>query len=342
MAGAEPTSGKPGKPNGKSDKPGGSGASGASGGSKKKARAAPIAKAARGVQATDAVTDGGGEEPIRDKDRLEYYDLDEEARQANKELYYAGAQPMQDISKEHYDSLIADPAWSERTRALFTSIQFSEALTYSELESDDGTKREGPDALGTVDLFKNGKGNEVTKKNCQSVHIVRTHVFDWDNERELFALVQNSSADGEYDDDGWQITVADPGTEDEYRKRLHNASHLADGTIVPVTVRRHKGGKCVTEHVRPSESFVIEKSTQLTLVQSLYEIFSWFIRIEGQPLTDYRKTTNKEDFLSKETKRFMRKYTLSHKLATLDLPQHSEVTAKSIARKPKKMTAFEN
>ena len=73
MAGAGPTSGKPRKPSGKSDKPGGSGAAGAgaAGGAKKKARAAPAAKAkpARGVQATDAVTDGGGEERIRGKDR---------------------------------------------------------------------------------------------------------------------------------------------------------------------------------------------------------------------------------------------------------------------------------
>jgi hypothetical protein len=290
--------------------------------------------------------------PVREQDvrkyiekTLEYYDLDEESRQANKELYFSGAQPMQDICKEHYDSLIASPAWSERTRALFTAIQFSEALTYSELGNDDGTKREGPDATVQVDLYRNGKSNEVCKKNCQSVHVVRNHVLDWDQERQLFFFMQNrpTSADVDCDDDGgWSVTVADPGTEDEYRQRLHDASHLADGTVVPVTVRRLEGGKCVTEQVRPSESFVIEKATQLTLVQSLYEIFSWFIRIQGQPLADWRKTTNKQDFLTIESQNFMRKHSLSLKLITLNLPKHTETTTKSTARKPKKMTAFEN
>ena len=39
----------------------------------------------------------------------------------------------------------------------------------------------------------------------------------------------------------------------------------------------------MTDTVRPSESFVVEKATQVTWVQSLYEIYSWFIRVQGQP-----------------------------------------------------------
>jgi len=188
---------------------------------------------------------------------------------------------MQDICKEHYESLINDTAWSPRARELFVAIQYSASVSYSELENDE-TKREGPEALVAVDLFRNGAGNHVEKKNCQSVHILRNHLFDFENERELYMFAQKNTDDMK-DNNGHAVTVADPGTEDEYLKRLTDAAQLTDGSVAPVAVRRLEGGRCVTDTVRPSESFVVEKATQVTWVQSLYEIYSWFIRVQGQP-----------------------------------------------------------
>jgi hypothetical protein len=292
--------------------------------------AQPKLKAARAANATVTA------ERVREyiKKTLEYYELDENERQENKDLYSAGAQAMQDICKELYDALINDPSWSSRARALFVAIQYSASVSYSELENDDHKKREAPDALIAVDLHRTTSANKLAKKSCQAVHIVRNHLFDWENERELYTFAQNSS-----DDDFG--TVADPGTEDEFCKRMHDAAYLADGSVAPVNVRRLEGGKCVVATVRASESFVIEKTTQLTWVQTLYELFSWFIRVQGTPLTDWKKTTNREDFLTAETKRFMRKYMLSQKLATLDIPK-LPVATPSNERKPKKMSAFDN
>ena len=260
---------------------------------------------------------------------FEYYALDDEARAANKAVYQAGAQPMQNICQALYDSLIADDTWTPRAHALFTAIQFCSELTYSDLENDD-TKRESQDALIDVDLCKRGKVSKLAKKNCACVHIVRSPLFHWERERELYEF------DGQIAD----YTAADPGTLDEYSERFYSAAHLVDGSVAPVTVRKLEAGVCVTESVRPTESFVIENHNQQTFIQCLYEIFSWFIRLQGEPLSDWRKTANKEEFLAGESKKFLRKYELLMTLSSFELPPAPQ---KSTVQKSKKnMTAFDN
>jgi hypothetical protein len=245
-----------------------------------------------------------------------YYAIDLEERPSHSVLYTEGVEEIQKLSRGIFESLVGDKTWSDRTSDLFDAVQFAESLHFSDLCTRDKPARKKDGLTVEVDMYRTGLPNKVKAEDCWKVIVIRNPLFYWERECELNAHLRSTNED--------VTTLSEPGTLEAYSQRFLAAATLEDGSKAKVIVRFLEDGVCKTCSVRPEEAFIVESKTQATLLQCAYEIFNWFIRVQGTLLSDWKRTTNQEEFVDNETKRLMRKFQLIECLSCLNLPLSKE------------------